>query len=437
MQSDYVSTLPVLFTTQTPHVLPPQKFMIPAAWKRYQLSQLVNKALSLETPIPFDFIVKGDILRTSLEEWCSANGVGTEETLELEYVESLMPPSHLSSIPHDDWVSSVSCRIDGRFVTGSYDGQVRLFDSSQKLVHSFSAHEAPLTSMKVLQRGQDDVVIATASQDTTARLTSLSYSSSPSSKTLASLHLHTNTISSISASSSGTHLLTGSWDSLIGIWDTSIPEADQVPTDDRKKRRKVNENGDAPRRKGPVGIMKGHTGRITSVEFSDDDKYAFSAGLDSSIRCWDVENEICIGSVIASTKPFLSILVPQHPHTLLASSTDRTVTMYDTRQLRAPSSTATTYTTSSLSHPATPSALAASPKNSYHVASGAYDGVVRIWDLRSTRDSIAVATFKVPEVGANGEPRKGDGKILALDWAKNGLLAVGGESGLDIWNVPE
>jgi len=111
--------------------------------------------------------------------------------------------------------------------------------------------------------------------------------------------------------------------------------------------------------------------------------------------------------------------------------------MYDARQLRTPSSAATAYTTSSLTHPATPTALAASPKNSYHVASGAYDGIVRIWDLRSTRDSIAVASFKVPEVGNNGEMRKGDGKILALDWANNGVLAVGGESGLDIWNVPE
>lgn len=193
-------------------------------------------------------------------------------------------------------------------MTGSYDGQVRLFNSSQELVHSFSAHAAPLTSLKVLENGQGNVTIATASQDTTARLTSLSLSSSsPSSKAMATLHLHTNTISSLAASPSGKHLLTGSWDSLIGIWDTSIPEIDEVAADDRKKRRKVNENGDAPRRKGPVGIMKGHTGRITSVEFSDEDKTAFSCGLDSSVRCWDVENEICIGSVVCH---FLCLLKP-------------------------------------------------------------------------------------------------------------------------------
>ena len=50
-----VITLPVVFTTKTQYLLPSQKFMIPAAWRRYQLSQLVNKALALAQPVPFDF----------------------------------------------------------------------------------------------------------------------------------------------------------------------------------------------------------------------------------------------------------------------------------------------------------------------------------------------------------------------------------------------
>ena len=70
------SMQPVVFTTQTTYLLPAQKFMIPTTWKRYQLSQLVNKALSLTTPVPFDFLVRGEILRGTLAEWCHENGVG-------------------------------------------------------------------------------------------------------------------------------------------------------------------------------------------------------------------------------------------------------------------------------------------------------------------------------------------------------------------------
>ena len=75
-REDSSSTQPVVFTTQTTYLLPAQKFMIPTTWKRYQLSQLVNKALSLTTPVPFDFLVRGEILRGSLAEWCHEKGVG-------------------------------------------------------------------------------------------------------------------------------------------------------------------------------------------------------------------------------------------------------------------------------------------------------------------------------------------------------------------------
>ena len=69
------SSAAVVFTTKTPYVLPSQKFMIPLDWRRYQLSQLINKALSLTRPIPFDFLVRGAILRTTLGECRAENGI--------------------------------------------------------------------------------------------------------------------------------------------------------------------------------------------------------------------------------------------------------------------------------------------------------------------------------------------------------------------------
>lgn len=74
--SSTMTSQPVFLTTHTQYPLPTQKYMIPTTWKRFQLSQLVNKALSLDKPVPFDFLVKGEILRSSLSEWCAENGVG-------------------------------------------------------------------------------------------------------------------------------------------------------------------------------------------------------------------------------------------------------------------------------------------------------------------------------------------------------------------------
>ena len=70
-------SVPVVFHTRTPYPLPSQKFFIPASWKRYQLSQLVNKALALTQVVPFDFIIRGEVLlRASLAEWTAEKGVG-------------------------------------------------------------------------------------------------------------------------------------------------------------------------------------------------------------------------------------------------------------------------------------------------------------------------------------------------------------------------
>ncbi|KAJ3554996.1 hypothetical protein NM688_g2815 [Phlebia brevispora] len=432
---------PVVFTTQSAYPLPSQKFMIPGSWRRYQLSQLVNKSLSLSKPVPFDFLVRGEILRTTLEEWCKEKGVGEEETLEIEYFESVMPPQKMTSLPHEDWVSSVSCREPGYFITASYDGNLRIFDYSQTLLRSVPVHDAPVTSLAVVPNpsnaDETSRLVATASHDLTARLTRVpllpSESESPA-RTLASLHLHTAPLTSISTNASGSRLLTAAVDGLIGLWDTTIPEKDEVPLEDvqvshdRKKRRKVNDDPEAkPKRKAPLAVLKSHTARVSRAIFLETKaRTAVSAGFDSTVRTWDTEHGVCTSTITAPSKPFLDIAAFPSGQTVLAASTDRTVCQYD---LREDASVTTPSTT--LAHPATPSCLAISSSPSapeHQFISGAYDGVVRLWDLRSTKS--AVTSFKA------WEGRSGGKKILSVDWA-HGVVAIGGEGGVEVWRVSE
>lgn len=96
------------------------------------------------------------------------------------------------------------------------------------------------------------------------------------------------------------------------------------------------------------------------------------------------------------------------------------MTLYDLR-------TAPGLTTSagSFLHPSTPSCLAVGTTNSHQVVTGAYDGVVRVWDLRSVKG--AMASFKLWD---------GMKKVLSVDW-RNGLVGIGGEGGLEVWKVGE
>ncbi|KAF9483286.1 ribosome biogenesis protein YTM1 [Pholiota conissans] len=420
-----MASQPVVFTTQTQYPLPTQKFMIPISWKRYQLSQLVNKALSMDKPVPFDFLVRGELLHTTLSEWCAENGVGEEETLEIEYIESVMPPQKVSDFPHEDWVSAVSCQIPGHFLTASYDGQIRVFDYSKNLISTTMAHTAPITSLSVISVDDSTFTVATSSQDLTAQITQITLGASPSSKMLTSLHLHTAPVSSVSSNLAGTNLLTSSWDGLIGFWDTSIPSSDEVPEPvlnerDRKKRRKIEASA-KPMRKAPLLVLKSHSARVSKVRFARDETKAVSCGFDSTVRMWNTEYGVCEHTINAAEKPFLDFALVPDGTSALAVSTDRTMTMYDLRT----SPTSLSVSIATFQHTATPSCVAACESNSHQVVTGAYDGVVRVWDVRSTKG--AVASFKAWE---------GKKKVLSVDW-RRGVVGVAGEGGLEVWRVGE
>ncbi|KAG9307915.1 WD40-repeat-containing domain protein [Chiua virens] len=435
----------VQFTTKTSYVLPSQKFMIPLDWKRYQLSQLINKALSLEKPVPFDFLVRGAILRTSLGECRAENGISEEDTLEIEYFESILPPQRVTTLPHEDWVSSISCRISKHFLTASYDGHIRLFNYAQEPVRDISAHQAPISSVCVVPHSEltdESVLIASASHDLTASLTRVSLvpDASPSSQTLASLHLHTSPLSSVASDHTGSHLLTASWDHLIGVWDTTIPTQDEVaPTSDpasssdRTKRRKIANGADQERakRKGPTTVLKSHTARVSKAAFlPGSNKRAYSCGFDSTVRSWDVALGACVDTITVPERPMLDLAISPDGHTVLASSTDRTVSIFD---LRSPSLTSTV---GLLMHPATPSCLVypsaptrtradatSESTSASQVLTGAYDGIVRIWDLRSLKGAVAsVHAWEAPK------------KILSVDWVGE-VVGVGGEGGMEVWRV--
>jgi ribosome biogenesis protein len=105
-------------------------------------------------------------------------------------------------------------------------------------------------------------------------------------------------------------------------------------------------------------------------------------------------------------------------HTILSSSTDRTISLFDLRL----SSTSIVTASATLMHPATPSCISTS-SSPHQIVSGAYDGVVRLWDLRSVKS--AMASFKAWD---------GLKKVLSVDW-NGGVVGVGGEGGLSVWKV--
>jgi ribosome biogenesis protein len=65
------------------------------------------------------------------------------------------------------------------------------------------------------------------------------------------------------------------------------------------------------------------------------------------------------------------------------------------------------------------STIRKSPHSSFNLATGSYDGAVKVWDVRSI---TSVYTLKT-----------GDSKIFGIDWAKNMIVSGGEDTKLHIY----
>jgi ribosome biogenesis protein YTM1 len=154
----------------------------------------------------------------------------------------------------------------------------------------------------------DAPLVLTGSHDLSATLTRLTLNPDTQSAAfapLATLHLHTAPLASVAGSRSGRTLLTGGWDGLIGVWSADVPGEDEVPAPDagapRSKRRRVARADGSVKRKAPAGVLKSHTARVSRVLFGPSahaQDVAYSCGLDSTVRVWDVENGVCTHTIV-------------------------------------------------------------------------------------------------------------------------------------------
>ncbi|ORY31788.1 putative chromosome organization and biogenesis-related protein [Naematelia encephala] len=462
--------LPIsLFTRHSDLTIPQSTYMIPSSWRRYQLSELINKVLSLPTPVPFDFLVEGEVLRGSLDAWVKRNRGGDEEgEVRVEYVRSMMPPEESGRIQQEDWVSGLSLARPGYILVSSYLSHLRILP----LASTSSAEETntglytlPLPNLLGAtcctylspQSVTSDIRIAAGGVDRSVHVFQIpsldaDVASSSSGRELYTLMGHTGPISSIAASSNGSELVSASWDGALNYY--ALPE--EEPTEHtfpaepttflpgQKKRRRLN--GDAGKgaieglkdgdvgaegwRRGPDGVMRGHKGRVGGIVWdkNNGDK-VWSGGWDGSVRGWEVGSGA--NAVIRqgpSDKSILCIDQFRATGTLATGSMDRTICLWDTQQ-------ATSLISLTLPTSSPVAAIACHPTNGFTLASATYHGQIQIWDVRSPKSPLFTAQKQGVnrEVTQNGK-RLGE-RLLALDWDGEVIVAGGEDGEVGIWRA--
>lgn len=248
---------------------------LPIRFSRYELSRLVNEALGLEKPVPFDFILEGKLLRVPLSEYMSTHGISAETTISLEYVPIISRPEEKSTEELPDWVSSLAC--NGEFYTaGCYDGTVHVYDMNDNLLCKTATHKKPVKAVDCCKTAKSSLV-ASASMDNTVRLQQLQNGSL---KPLVTLTGHDSHVMNCKFSPDARLLVSSAWNGSILVWDIEKGLHEQKGGEEWE----------------PVHSLSESLQGVTALSWMG--QKVISGGWDHHIRIWDLETEGMISDLV-------------------------------------------------------------------------------------------------------------------------------------------
>lgn len=424
---------------------------VPVSLKRYGLSEVVNQLLGNDgenddsKPIPFDFLIDGVLLRTSIQDYLTKNGLSSETFLSLEYTRAVLPPSFLASFNNEDWISSLdtinktlpSVTLSNmmisqpKILSGSYDGIVRTYNMSGNVEKQYVGHSGPIRAVKWVSPTR----IVSAGNDRQVRLwkTSADDGSIPEEdeeaedgRTLAILEGHKAPVVALAVENTSNRILSAGYDHSIGFWSTNYKEMttiqpleydSNVLSSSSKKRRKMALQDSTIRRRSPLALLDSHTQPVEDVIFDNTDAtVGYSVSQDHTIKTWDLVTSRCIDTR-STGYSLLSIVQLPKLKLLATGSSARHINLHDPRI----SNNTTEQTTSKLvGHTNFVVSLAASPNNDNMFASGSHDGTVKVWDIRTDK-SLYTITRESPEAV------KGADKVFAVSWDNEIGIISGGQ----------
>ncbi|KAL3844606.1 hypothetical protein ACJIZ3_002009 [Penstemon smallii] len=399
-----------------PYKAPPTSIAIPSNLTRFGLSVLVNNLLEAANEDwisePFDFLIDGELVRMSLEEFLLAKGISAEKVLEIEYIKAVAPRREEEPSLHDDWVSAVDGSNDRYILTGCYDGFGRIWGAPGVCTHVLDGHSGPVTSvcnLKSKAESVTDQIVATASKDRTVRLWKLGAEKSLNQpkkvRAFKILQGHSAAVQSIAADPMGDMVCSGSWDCTINLWNTSASDGEGNIVS-VKKRKKDGEDEEPQLEGEALSTLVGHTQCVSSVVWPQHETI-YSSSWDHSIRRWNVETGKDTLSMFCGKVINCLDIGGENSSLIAAGGSDPILRIWDPRK---PGTLSPIFQFSS--HNSWISSCKWHSKSWLHLVSASYDGKVMLWDLRTAWPLAVIDSHK--------------DKVMCADWWKNDSIVSGG-----------